>query len=438
MNMTSSRPEVSLALVGIGGYGNSYLSTLLKQASEKGLRLSAVVDPSPASCRHLPEIHRQGIPLYPTLEALQNRHSCALVIICTPLHLHCEQTVQALAHASHVLCEKPLSSTPAQASEMIHARDKAQKQVSIGYQWSFSAAIQALKRDIASGIFGKPKRLKTLVLWPRDLGYYGRNDWAGKRYSKSGQPIFDNPLNNACAHHLHNMFYVIGDRLDRSALPASLTAELYRANDIETFDTAAVRVWTTGGVEVLCIVSHATSAEHGPSFIFEFEHATVEFAGEQPTEASSDGAGLIARFADGQVKEYGSPERAPDRKLWAAVESARSNTPTVCGIEAAFSHTLVADALNQSAANPVEFAASIKRTQRQPNGYHRVWVDGLDDVLLKCFDTGQLPFELRVPWAVEGVQMHLADRAICATELPRKIAERVQIQPFAAKRHEPV
>ena len=40
------------------------------------------------------------------------------------------------------------------------------KIVAIGYQWSFSDAIQKLKADVIAGIFGKPRRLKTLVLWP--------------------------------------------------------------------------------------------------------------------------------------------------------------------------------------------------------------------------------------------------------------------------------
>jgi predicted dehydrogenase len=436
--MGSSKPEISIALVGIGGYGNSYLSTLLREGAGRGIRLVAVADPCPSSCRHLPEVRSRAIPIYPTLGSLQDRHAPALIIICTPLHFHCEQTIAALAGGSHVLCEKPLSSTPQQAQQMMSARDHSGRQVSIGYQWSFSVAIQALKRDISSGLFGRPIRLKTVVLWPRDEGYYGRNDWAGRRYSNTAQPIFDNPLNNACAHHLHNMMYVLGDRADRSASPCTMKAELYRANDIETFDTAAVRICTTDGVEALCIVSHATQSESGPSFVFEFEHATVEFNGNQPTAASRDGAGLFARFADGRVKEYGSPERAPDRKLWEAIESARSNAPTVCGIEAALSHTLLTDALHQSIHNPVEFPQGLKRTETGANGHQRKWVEGLKQVLTASYDSAELPFEMGVPWAVEGVQLQLAQRTVYATELPRKIAERVQIQPFSAKRPEPV
>ncbi len=43
-----------------------------------------------------------------------------------------------------------------------------------------------------------------------------------------GRLVLDSPVNNACSHYLHNMFYVLGDRLDRSDQPKWVTAELYR------------------------------------------------------------------------------------------------------------------------------------------------------------------------------------------------------------------
>jgi predicted dehydrogenase len=251
-----SNRKLSVALAGIGGYGHTYLSSLLDDAGHRA-QLVAAADPNPSSCVLLPELQRMGIPIYPSTTEMQQRHSPELVVISTPLQLHSDHVVAALEGASHVLCEKPLCSTPQQAAKMIAARQKAARQVSIGYQWSFNPCIQALKEDITSGIFGRPKRLRTLVLWPRPEAYYQRNQWAGRRYTKSGLPIFDSPLNNACAHHMHNMLYLLGDAPGHSASAANVTAELYRANAIETFDTAAVRIWTTHGVEASIVVSHA-------------------------------------------------------------------------------------------------------------------------------------------------------------------------------------
>src|SRR5690606_34582742 len=108
----------------------------------------------------------------------------------------------------------------------------------------------------ASGAFGKPKRLRTIVLWPRSDRYYARG-WAGKLRDQAGNLVMDSVANNATAHYIHNMFYVLGRATDESARPARVTAELYRANRIENYDTAAMRVHTEDGVELLYFGSHA-------------------------------------------------------------------------------------------------------------------------------------------------------------------------------------
>ena len=62
------------------------------------------------------------------------------------------------------MCEKPLCADKNDIDRLIKARDKSGKFVYIGYQWSHSEAIEAVKKDCMSGLFGKPIRLKTLVL----------------------------------------------------------------------------------------------------------------------------------------------------------------------------------------------------------------------------------------------------------------------------------
>jgi len=78
-----------------------------------------------------------------------------------------------------VLCEKPVSATVQEALRMAAAEKQARGFVAIGYQWSFADAIQSLKRQILAGDLGRPRRLRTLVSWPRDAAYYARTGWAG-------------------------------------------------------------------------------------------------------------------------------------------------------------------------------------------------------------------------------------------------------------------
>src|SRR5436305_4900038 len=172
--------SVTLALVGIGGYGNRYVSAYLDAADQRpDVRLIAAADPNPTACARLADLQARQIPLYTSMDALYADHRPDVVFISTPLHLHADQTVYALSRGSHVLCEKPLCVTPDQGCEMLRARDRAKKVVAIGYQWSFSAAVQKLKADVIAGTLGRARRLRTIVLWPRDETYYNRNSWAG-------------------------------------------------------------------------------------------------------------------------------------------------------------------------------------------------------------------------------------------------------------------
>ena len=136
-----------------------------------------------------------------------------------------------------MLCEKPAAGTVQEVLRMREAERTAGRWVAVGFQWSFSAAIQALKDDIRTGVYGRPHRLKCLYLWPRDAAYYGGTTGPGNGTTPRGPGSWTVRSNNAMAHDLHNMFYVLGKEKETSARPAEVEAELYRAHDIENFDT---------------------------------------------------------------------------------------------------------------------------------------------------------------------------------------------------------
>ena len=224
--------NVSLALVGIGGYGNAYVNMILDGWSRRTYDLVAAIDPNPSACRRLDELKALGVPLHASLESFYESHRVDLVVLSTPIALHAPQTALACARGSHVLCEKPLCATIEDAVAMCDELDRLERQVAIGYQWSFSGAVQSLKADVLAGVFGRAKRLRTIVLWPRDEAYYGRNRWAGAQRDGHGNLVWDSPVNNACAHYLHNMLYVTVELIDRSAEQATVVAEMYRAHPI--------------------------------------------------------------------------------------------------------------------------------------------------------------------------------------------------------------
>jgi predicted dehydrogenase len=304
----------------------------------------------------------------------------------------------SMAHGSHVLCEKPLGAHPDQVRQMIDTRDRSGLQLAIGYQWSFSPAIQKLKQDIAAGRFGRAKRLRTRVYWPRDEKYYSRSPWAGRQRDPDGRPVYDSPANNACAHHLHNMFYVLGQKPERSDWPASVQAELYRANPIENYDTVALRSRTQQGAEVLFYASHATRTRRDPSFVYEFENGTIHYEGKQ-------GDHIFAEGPDGARIDYGSPASSESaEKLFQVINSIRNKQPVVCGPEAAGAQTACIYAAQESMPNIVDFPKDDVVIEGKP-GERRIHVKDLEKVLDQCYEGSALPSELGIGWAVRASEI---------------------------------
>ena len=98
---------VNVVLVGIGGYGNTYVKEILK-ISNTSINLVGVVDPYPGGCAYLDELKRRNIPIYSDMDAFYLDYSADLAVISTPIFLHTQHMLTALTHGSHALCEKQL------------------------------------------------------------------------------------------------------------------------------------------------------------------------------------------------------------------------------------------------------------------------------------------------------------------------------------------
>lgn len=392
--------KVSLLIVGAGGYGNTYLRGLLSNLESEKFTIKGVVDPNPATCRFLEDLKKLQVPFYKSMEEFYAVDTADLAIISSPIHFHAPQSCFALEHGSNVLCEKPICATIQDALKMAEVRDRSGKFLAIGYQWSFADAMLELKQDILSGKLGRPKCLKTLVLWPRDKRYYNRNAWAGKIKDEKGNWILDSVANNATAHYLHNMFFVLGDKPDTSAYPVSVKAELYKANNIENFDTCAIKAYTEDGVEILFYASHAVRDLKGPVFNYEFEKGVVTFS-----EDSSEDKNIYAKFYDGTQKVYGSPNANDLKKLWVCIDTVYSAEDKItCKAETAIPQLVCINGSQESMPEIKKFPQDLIRIDPQREV---TWVEGLFEILDSCYEKATLPSEEGVSWAECGDEINL-------------------------------
>jgi predicted dehydrogenase len=309
-------------MVAIGGYGYHYLQALRDELPAGRASLVGVVDPFARQSAAWPRVDALGVPIVNDVEAFfAAGHQADLTVVSSPIQHHVPQSVAALSGGSHVLCEKPLGATIPDVDRLVDARNRAGRFVMVGYQWSFSDAIQSLKRALLAGRYGRPLRLATLCAWPRHTAYYRRNTWAGRlRDGATGAWVLDSPANNAMAHHLHNALFLLGPDMTQSALPAAVTAELARAYPIDSADTVASRIVTDGGCEVLFLASHVTEHRIEPRFRLECEDGVIVYG--------ESGRRIEGTTSDGHVEDYGDPDATPQfHKLVVAINNARRRRP---------------------------------------------------------------------------------------------------------------
>ncbi|MDL4840256.1 Gfo/Idh/MocA family protein [Aquibacillus rhizosphaerae] len=385
--------EVSIVLVGISGYGNVYLDALFNGDYENAF-IRGVVDINPGRSEYYQEILDHNIPIYQSLEQFYQDFQADLAIISTPIHLHKQQACVAMNNGSNVLCEKPATASVKDLEVMMKTRDRAGKFLAIGFNWSFSPSVQQLKKDILDGLYGSAKQFKSLVLWPRNEDYYMRSSWAGKKYSPDGDMIFDSVANNATAHFLHHLLYLIGDRTDTSAKLKQVTAELYKTNNIETFDTCAVKIITAENIEATFFASHTIKEESYPRFQLEFEQATITY---EPTSENND---VVAHFNDGSTKVYSNPENDHIAKLGVCIDAITNGSRSIlCGPEAASAHVACIQAMHESVPVIPAFPEKITLYDKVKKQY---WIEGLAETLENCYQKACLPSDLKVDWSNRG------------------------------------
>ncbi len=253
-------------MVGVSGYGRWHLLMAMEQALLGRLELvgATIINRHDQAgvCRRL---ERLGVPVFDDFEqmlaALQGRVD--LLLLPTGIQWHAPMTIAGLQAGAHVLVEKPVAATLQEVDAIMAAQAAADRLVAVGFQDLYVPLTQDIKRRVLAGEVGRLQRIVVRGQWPRSSAYYMRNAWAG-RLRVNNAWVLDSPVSNAFAHFLMLALFWAGAEPATAAGIATVEAELYRAGEIESFDTACVRARTSGGVEILFYGTHAGSEELPP------------------------------------------------------------------------------------------------------------------------------------------------------------------------------
>ncbi|OGO03656.1 MAG: hypothetical protein A2Y91_04950 [Chloroflexi bacterium RBG_13_54_8] len=89
-------------------------------------------------------------------ERIVNRNDIDTIIVCTPPHIHAAVSIAAIKSGKHVLCEKPLTRTLAEAEEMVKVAQKCNVTLKCGFNHRHHPGIQKVRQWLDKGLLGKP------------------------------------------------------------------------------------------------------------------------------------------------------------------------------------------------------------------------------------------------------------------------------------------
>jgi predicted dehydrogenase len=226
---------VRVAILGTGNVVRSYHLPAL--AADERARVVALANRRRQSLDELAREH--GIEkTYTDLKHLADDPDVDAVINALPNYLHAPVTIMMLEAGRHVLCEKPMATSAADARKMVEAAESAGRTLLIGHVWRLHPGVRWLREVVASGKIGKVFKVRAHAVvagrGPRAKSWFVQPELAG------GGALADVGI-----HSIDLLSFLFGDRLK----PVNVSARV--GNDFRRLaveDSADLRVRFDGGM----------------------------------------------------------------------------------------------------------------------------------------------------------------------------------------------
>jgi predicted dehydrogenase len=154
--------KLGYAIVGLGYYATQIIMPQFKNCRRS--RITGLVSGDSAKAKRLAAeygVPERSIYDYKSYDRIADNPDIDAVYVILPNSMHAEYTVRAARAGKHVLCEKPMSNTVAEAQEMIAACRRAGKKLMIGYRCHFEPYNLHAIRLIREGAIGKLRWIDT-------------------------------------------------------------------------------------------------------------------------------------------------------------------------------------------------------------------------------------------------------------------------------------
>ena len=196
------------ALIGCGRISTNHILA----AKNNHLEIAAVCDILPEAMENLLAKHGleqdSSIARYTDYIKMLDEVKPTLVSIATESGIHGQIALACIDRGIHVIIEKPMAMSMAEADEIIRRSREKHVKVTACHQNRFNVAVQKTRAALEAGRFGRLSHGSVHVRWNRNRGYYTQAPWRGTWAQDGGC------LMNQCIHGVDLLRWMLGDEVE--------------------------------------------------------------------------------------------------------------------------------------------------------------------------------------------------------------------------------
>jgi len=301
--------KMGFAVIGLGVIAKDFMEEV---ASSQTVEVVAFVTGHPEKAKEWAKRYNRPdakIYTYDQMDQMRDNPAITAVYVATPNAIHPANTIAAAKAGKHVLCEKPMASTSAEARTMIDACRAANVKLMIAYRMQYEPLHLKAREMISSGALGR------VVEAQGSFGFNSRpNVWRLNKKLAGGGPLLD-----VGVYPLNAIRFLLGE--DPAAYTAVATTQDTTSGRFkEVEETVAWTMKFPSGALAACTTSYGSNLPgtlqiHGEKGMLSFE--------------SPYGNGGIHLVGTGDAKiDLSSPKQATQLRLEAEAlaENIRTNT----------------------------------------------------------------------------------------------------------------
>jgi UDP-N-acetyl-2-amino-2-deoxyglucuronate dehydrogenase len=192
--------KIRFAVVGAGHIGKRHAEMIRREEEAELVAMVDIRTAEECAADHF------DVPYFNSIEDLMASDlEFDVVNVCTPNGLHAAQSLLALKHGKHVVCEKPMGLSKDECEKVIFKSLQMSKSVFCVMQNRYSPPSEWIKSVIDRKLLGDIFMVQLNCYWNRDNRYYKAGGWKGTKELDGGT------LFTQFSHFIDIMYWLFGD-----------------------------------------------------------------------------------------------------------------------------------------------------------------------------------------------------------------------------------